>query len=101
MFIHPKLLKAVRLLLDITQDDLAKAANVSRRSLVALEANSPQATLKTVESVQLALERKYGVIFLGEDQTFGSGFRLPRGYLQKRSKVLRPAGKARATSMKP
>ncbi|KAA0069506.1 helix-turn-helix domain-containing protein [Tardiphaga sp. P9-11] len=98
MYAHPKLLKAARQTLDITQSDLAAAADVSVRSLAALEANKPRATLATIEAVQFALVQTYGVTFLGEDQTFGAGFRLPRGFGQKKAKGDRPISKSRAGS---
>ncbi len=100
MYAHPKLLKAARQVLDISQEDLALAADVSVRSLAALEANRPRATLATIEAVQLALIQKYGVTFLGEDQTHGVGFTLPRGFGQVRPKTGQPSVKSKAHSKK-
>jgi transcriptional regulator with XRE-family HTH domain len=83
MLAHPKVLKLARLGLDLSQEDVSTAAKISLRSLQRLEANeSSTTTIQTITSVQRALEA-YGVIFLGEDETFGSGFRLPRGFLKK------------------
>uniref|UniRef100_Q07NQ9 Putative transcriptional regulator, XRE family n=1 Tax=Rhodopseudomonas palustris (strain BisA53) TaxID=316055 RepID=Q07NQ9_RHOP5 len=82
MFIHPRLLKAARQVLDISQNDLAKAAGISERSIRKLESFDSDTTVRTIEAVQRALE-DCGVIFLGEDPLFGSGFRLPPGYFRK------------------
>jgi transcriptional regulator with XRE-family HTH domain len=86
MFVHPKLLRAARLSLDISQDDVAAAAGISRRSLQKLELCNPDTTVRTIEAVQRALVG-YGVVFLIEDQNAGWGFRLPRGHLQKIEKA--------------
>jgi len=81
MLVHPRLLKSARIALDISQDELSSSAGVSRRSLVKLESCAQETTFKTIQAVQRALEA-YGVLFLGEDGSIGSGFRLPPGYLK-------------------
>jgi len=96
--VHPKLLKAVRILLDISGEDLAMDAKISLRSLRALEIDTPKTTKETIEAVQRALQEKHGVIFLGEDENFGVGFRLPRSSSKKRSTSARPAKRARFTN---
>jgi len=101
MLVHPRVLKAARQLLAITQVSLAKAANVSVRSLRALEGEAPKATRQTIEALQTALEDKYGITFFGEGDTMGSGFRLPRGYLKKKKKRVRSSRKTQVTSSKP
>jgi DNA-binding XRE family transcriptional regulator len=101
MLVHPKLLKAARQLLAITQVKLAKDAHVSERALRALEAEAPKSTRQTIERLQTALEIKYGVTFFGEGDTMGSGFRLPRGFLKKKSINARPLRKSRVIKKKP
>lgn len=81
MHIHPKLLRAARIVLDISQPDLAKAAGVSERSVRKLESFNGDTTFRVTEAVQRALEG-YGVVFLDEGGT--SGFRLPNNRLPKR-----------------
>ena len=83
MLVHPKVLKAARQLLAVTQANLAKDANVSVRSVRALEAEAPKVTRQTIEALQAVLEKKYGVTFFGEGHAMGSGFRLPRGFLKQ------------------
>ena len=68
-------------MLDISQEEVAEAAGISRRSLQKLESTDPDAAYRTIVAVQRALLR-YGVVFLPEDQNMGWGFRLPRGYLE-------------------
>lgn len=81
MLAHPKILKLARLALDISQDELAASAGISRRILQKLEACDENATVRTIRSVQRVLEGK-GIIFLGESENLGSGFRVPAGYLR-------------------
>jgi predicted transcriptional regulator len=75
--IHPKLLKAARLLLEISQDDLATTAGISRRTLVRLETLSPDASFRSVGAVQRALE-SHGVIFIEDGEALG--FKLARSH---------------------
>lgn len=81
MLVHPKVLRAARILLDVSQVDLAAAAGISRRSLQKMELSNPDTTMRIIEAVQRALIG-YGVEFLVEDKNAGWGFRLPHGYLQ-------------------
>lgn len=83
MFIHPKLLKAARLLLEISQVDLAKAAGISERSIRKIESFDADTTVRIIEAVQRALEDR-GVIFLEDGETMG--LKLPRALLQKTEK---------------
>ncbi len=80
MPIDPKLLKAARLLLEISQDELAQTAGISRRTLVRLETLSPDASFRSIGAVRKALE-SYGVIFI-EDGEY-SGLRLPNHLLSQ------------------
>lgn len=80
MLSHPKLLKAARLSLELSQDDLATSAKISLRSLIKLELSNPNTTVRTVEAVQSALER-HGVVFVSDDKA--EGFMLPRNLLPK------------------
>lgn len=79
MFTHPKLLKAIRILLDIPQEELAKKAGISERSIRKLEAFDPDTTIRTIILVQQALEG-YGVVFEQDDKTFG--LKIPRELLK-------------------
>lgn len=83
MLVHPKLLMLARLGLGLGQEDVAAAANIGLRSLQRLESfDHATTTIQTVNAVQSALEN-YGVVFLGEDEKLGPGFRLPRKLFQR------------------
>jgi transcriptional regulator with XRE-family HTH domain len=81
MVAHPKILKLARLALDVSQDELAAIVGIARRTLQKLESCEGETTFRTIQAVQRALEGR-GVVFLGESEVLGPGFRLPRGYLR-------------------
>ncbi len=81
MLAHPKILKLARLALDLTQNELATGAGISLRLLQKLEACDQDTTVRTIRLVQQALEDR-GVVFLGESESLGSGFRVPMGHLR-------------------
>ncbi|WP_074078265.1 helix-turn-helix transcriptional regulator [Microvirga massiliensis] len=70
------LLKAARVALGLSPEELAKEAGISRRSLSRLEAGSDTVALRILLAVQRTLESR-GVVFLAGDHTQGPGFRLP------------------------
>jgi len=70
-----QLLRAARVALDITHDDLAREAGVSERTLVRIE--TPQSvSLASIAKVQAALEAR-GVKFLPASDEDGPGLRIP------------------------
>lgn len=75
MPVDPNLLKAARLLAELSLDELAERAGVGRRSLAAMEAGNSDCMLSTMELVKQALEAE-GVIFLGETEFHGPGVRV-------------------------
>lgn len=79
---HPKLLRLGRIALGISQQELADAAELGIRSVRNLEAANPDATFRTQEKVQAALER-LGIMFLQPDESGRVGFRLPPDDLKK------------------
>ncbi|MBM1170629.1 helix-turn-helix domain-containing protein [Microvirga arabica] len=81
MLAHPKILKLARLALDLTQNEVAALAGISPRILQKLEACDQDTTFRTIRLVQQALEGK-GVVFLGESESLGSGFRVPMDHLR-------------------
>jgi transcriptional regulator with XRE-family HTH domain len=81
MLAHPKILRLARLALDLTQEEVAALAGVSPRILQKLEALDQDTTVRTIRLVQQALEGR-GVVFLGESESLGSGFRVPMDYLR-------------------
>lgn len=73
----PNLLRAARLLLGLSQDELAETAHISKRSLSRLEAGEHDVALSTIEVTRLALEAQ-GIVFLGETETSGPGLRVDK-----------------------
>lgn len=74
-----QLLRAARVALDITHEDLARAAGVSERTLVRIE--TPQSvSAESLARVQAALESK-GVRFLPPEGGLGHGMRIPETVL--------------------
>ncbi|WP_158874176.1 helix-turn-helix transcriptional regulator [Antarcticirhabdus aurantiaca] len=71
----PNILRAARVLLGLSQDELAEAARISKRSLARLEAGEFDPLLSTIETVKLALEER-GVVFLGPTESSGPGLRV-------------------------
>jgi Predicted transcriptional regulators len=75
-----QLLRAARVALDITHEDLAKEAGVSKRTLVRIE--RPQGVSKdSIARVQAALEAR-GVEFLPPEDGQGPGIRVPEAALK-------------------
>lgn len=91
MLAHPKILKLARLALELTQRELAMSAGISPRILQRLEACDQDTTIRTIRSVQQALEGK-GIMFLGETERLGSGFRVPLGHLTQPAEASVEAG---------
>ena len=91
MYIHPKLLKAARVVLDLSQEELAIAADVSAKSIWKLESFDLDTSFRIAGSVQRALEG-YGVIFTDDGNT--SGFKIPLGRLPKPKKAPKAKKKA-------
>jgi DNA-binding XRE family transcriptional regulator len=75
------LLRAARVALDMSTDDLTKKAGISKRSLVRIEACEPVG-LEISMRVQKALEQA-GVEFLPETETEGPGIRVRKGIARK------------------
>ena len=74
-----QLLRAARVALDITHDDLAREAGVSERTLVRIE--KPQSVSdESIARVQAALEAR-GVTFLAAGEEGGPGIRIPAAAL--------------------
>lgn len=74
-------LRAARVLLDITHEDLAKKAGVSKRSLVRIEAREA-VSLETSLRVQKVLE-ELGVEFIPETASTGPAMRIGKGLVKK------------------
>ncbi|WP_244644673.1 helix-turn-helix transcriptional regulator [Azorhizobium oxalatiphilum] len=72
-----RILKAARTLLELSQDDLANAAGVSRRTVQRLENGDQTLSVKMHDTIQRTLERR-GVQFIGRTPNAGEGFTLPR-----------------------
>ena len=75
------LLRAARVLLDMSAVDLARKAGVSKRSLVRIEACEPVG-LETSMRVQKALEQE-GIEFVPETDTKGPGVFVRKGIVRK------------------
>ena len=74
-----QLLRAARVALDISHEDLARGAGVSERTLVRIE--MPQTvSAESIAKVQAALEAE-GVIFLPHEGDLGPGMRIPQDKL--------------------
>lgn len=87
MNVDANLLKAARVLLGWSQQDLSDNSGVGRSTIIKLEAGEGGFHLSTVESVLSALE-KAGVVFLPETNTEGPGLRLSKGD-SRRPRVIR------------
>jgi predicted transcriptional regulator len=72
--IIPAQVRAARSLLNISQDDLAAASEVPKRTLVRLELGQGEPQSRTVVAVREALEAA-GVVFIAENGG-GAGVRL-------------------------
>jgi DNA-binding XRE family transcriptional regulator len=75
------LLRAARVALDMSTDELTAKAGVSKRSLVRIEACEPVG-IEISMRVQKALEQ-VGVEFLPETETEGPGIRVRKGLARK------------------
>lgn len=74
-----QLLRAARVALDISHEDLAREAGVSERTLVRIE--KPQSVSEdSIARVQAALEAR-GVQFLSAGEEGGPGIRIPAAAL--------------------
>lgn len=84
---EPVLLFLARIGLGLEQEDVAKAAGISVRSLQRLEADAGQTaiSLSNLRALQATLEA-YGVKFLGDSQAYGPGLLFPAGFPQDRPK---------------
>jgi len=74
-----QLLRAARVALDISHEDLAKKAGVSERTLVRIE-KAQTVSEESIAQVQAALEVE-GVIFLSPEGNLGPGMRIPQNKL--------------------
>jgi transcriptional regulator with XRE-family HTH domain len=79
MDLFPELLRAARIALGLTQEQLAEAAGISKRSLMRFEAGHENMRIYTHKAVERALQAR-GVVFLREENDLGPGFRLPPGF---------------------
>jgi transcriptional regulator with XRE-family HTH domain len=77
MYVTPKMLRAARLLLGLTQDEIGEAAGLSGKTVARIEAGGAKASVEALAAVQNALERK-GVVFLPQTEEHGEGLRMPR-----------------------
>jgi transcriptional regulator with XRE-family HTH domain len=87
MYITPKALKATRIYLGLTLDQVGKAAGLSSKTVARVEAGGAKVSLEAVAAIQAAFERM-GVHFLPQTEEFGEGMRMPR---HEGSGFLRPA----------
>lgn len=62
----PAQCRAARALIGLSQDDLAKAAGVAKRTIASFEAEGRQPYSRTIEALCAALEAA-GVVFLPEN----------------------------------
>jgi transcriptional regulator with XRE-family HTH domain len=77
-----KLIKAARALADLSQDELASAAGVSRQIVVRVENGDESVTIEALEKIRVACE-KNGVLFLGAGEKHGVGVALKSGGQQR------------------
>lgn len=83
MELLPELLRAARVSLGLTQDQLAKLAGISKRSLMRFEAGDENMRILTHRAIERALKKK-GIVFLDRDGSLGPGFRLPLNFKSSR-----------------
>jgi transcriptional regulator with XRE-family HTH domain len=72
----PNILRAARLLLSISQDELARSSGVSPSSIKRIEGGDRRVMISSVDALKQALEER-GIVFLGATETLGPGFRVP------------------------
>lgn len=75
MLVEARLLKAARVLLRWSQEELAKKAGIGRTTLSKVEAGEQDVRLSTIRAVQQALEDG-GIKFVAADDVYGVGVRL-------------------------
>ena len=75
MVLDPRQVKAARILLGWSQEQLAKEAKCARASVSRFEAGSPDTKLSTVVAILTAL-KKAGMVFFDETEERGIGLRL-------------------------
>lgn len=86
-----QLLRAARVAIDLSHEDLAREARVSERTLVRIE--TPQSvSSQSLARVQAALERR-GVVFLAETAEGGPGLRVPTNVISSPSRRRNEAGR--------
>lgn len=73
--ISPEACRAARALLNISQAELAKSANLSKQTLVDFERGARTPYPNNLMAVQSALE-DLGIVFLETDTEYGPGVRL-------------------------
>lgn len=77
MYVTPRMLRAARLLLGLSQDEIGEAAGLSGKTVARIEAGGAKTSVEALAAVQNALERK-GVVFLPQTEEYGEGLRMPR-----------------------
>lgn len=82
-----ELLRAARIALRISHEEMAARASVSRPTLTKIELTDESVGTRSIEKVQAALERA-GITFLPPAQGSGAGFRLPERAIDKSSKTV-------------
>jgi transcriptional regulator with XRE-family HTH domain len=71
----PSILRAARLLLSMSQEELARLAGVSVPTIRKIEGGDRRVWLSNVDALKRALENR-GIVFLGATETMGPGFRV-------------------------
>lgn len=69
----PSQCRAARALIGMSQEELATASNVAKRTIASFEKEDRQPYVRTIEALQSTLEN-YGVTFLDDDGQ-GAGVR--------------------------
>ena len=75
ILIVPETCRAARALLNISQSDLAKIANLSKQTLVDFERGARTPYPNNLLALQSALEN-LGIVFVDADTKYGAGVRL-------------------------
>lgn len=75
MMVEARVLKAARVLLRWSQEELAKKAGIGQTTLSKLEAGEKDVRVSTLRAVQRALEDG-GIKFIAADDVYGAGVRL-------------------------
>ena len=88
MYVTPRMLRAARLLLGLSQEEMGEAAGLSGKTVARVEAGGAKVSVEALAALQEALERK-GVVFLPQTEEHGEGLRMPR------DARVRPGSKAR------